>query len=154
ALWRPSVNRQTKGALGDERVTSYELERRARRIRIGFVVARRHPDFALVLDAHLRRPNDVPRWMERDTHTIDVDWLTVVHRLDCRRCAKPRAQHALALARAQVVARAPARVVAMRVRDDRALDAVPRIDVKIARLTVEPARVDAQKGHVRMVSRC
>ena len=71
----------------------------------------------------------------------------VVDRLDGRVGAEPRAEDALALERAQVATRAPARVVAVRVRDDRAVDRLPRIDVEVSGLAVESVRVNAEQRH-------
>ena len=51
------------------------LERRAGRVGVALVVARDHPHLAAVLDAHLRRAEDVTRGVKRDGDAVDFQRL-------------------------------------------------------------------------------
>src|SRR4051812_39516370 len=92
-----------------------------------------------MLDPHLRRSKNVPGGMQRDTSLADGDRFPVGQRLD-RRVRQAAPQHAFPWRGAQVAGRSWTRVVAVRVRDHRAVDRLPGIDVKAARLAVEPLR--------------
>ena len=69
-----------------------------------------------------------------------VDRLAVGQRLQGDLLAEPGAQHALRRRRGEVAAVAAARVVGVRVGDDRALDRPPRVDVEVARRAVQAFR--------------
>jgi hypothetical protein len=86
----------------------------------------------MMLDAHLRRTEDMPGGMQRHADAINFNHLTVGYGLNLRVRIHARPQHSLACARGQIGARATAGMVGMRVRDDGALNWLPRIDEEIA----------------------
>src|SRR5262245_19050573 len=130
---RPSIDQQAERALGDERVTSHELERRARGIRLRLVVAGGDPHLAPMFDAHLSRPENVASRVERDANTVHINRFAIVERADHGAGAQARAKHFRAFAAAEAPLRPPAGVIAVRVREDRTLDRLPRVYVEITR---------------------
>jgi hypothetical protein len=141
----PAVDRQAERRFGDEAVAAHRLERRARVVvlaRIGgaagdVVVAGDDPDAACVLEPHLRRAEDVAGGMKAQPHAEVVDRLAVGERLQVD-IAEARSQHALAGSGGEVVRIAAPRMVAVRVRDHRAIDGPPGIDVEVARRAIQP----------------
>jgi hypothetical protein len=127
-------------------VTAHRLERRARRIGLRLVVARDDPHLTPVLEPDLRRAEDVTGGNECEANTVDVARLPVVEQLDRRLLAEPRAQYARALARGEILPAPPSRVIPVRVRDHRAVDGEPGIDVEVGGGTVEAAVGDAEHG--------
>jgi hypothetical protein len=90
-----------------------------------------------MLDAHLGGPQDVPRGVKRDADAVDVDEPAILQRLYASVRPESRAEHALACLRREIGARPPPRVVTMRMRDDRAIDREPGVDMKATRLAEE-----------------
>jgi hypothetical protein len=97
-----------------------------------------------VLEPDLRRAEDVSRGDERERDAADDARLAEVEQFDRRLVAQPRAQHTCALARREVVAAPPPGVVAVRVRDHRAIDGQPGIDVQVGGRTIQAAVGDAE----------
>ena len=136
----PPVDRQAEGRFGDEAVAAHRLERRAGLVvlaRVGaaagdVVVARGDPDAAFVLEPDLRRAEHVAGGMQTQSNAEMVDHFAVGQRLQVD-LAEPRAQHAFGGRRGEIVRIAAPRVVAVRVRDDGAIDRPPGVDVEIAR---------------------
>ena len=126
----PRVDRKREGRLGDEGVTGDRLEGHAGRIRLPLVVPGDDPHLATVLDADLRRPEDVAGGMERHPGLADRQGFAVGQCFNDR-VGDAAAQNRLARRRAQVARRARTRMVAVRVRHERALDRLPRIDVEV-----------------------
>ena len=75
--------------------------------------------------------------MKRNLDPVARQDLPIIRRLD-RDVAEALAQDRRRVAMADINLRAEARVVGMRMGDDRARDGTPRIDVKIARGAIEP----------------
>ena len=98
-----------------------------------------------MLHPNLRGPENVASGMERDAHAVEVDWFAVVGEANGRARPQARAHDALALARAEVRVASPARVIAVRVGDDRARHGEPGIDVEVAGLAVEAAVGDVEQ---------
>src|SRR5438132_1639715 len=61
---QPAINRQAKSGFSNECVATHRLKCRASRIRSELIVARDHPDFALMFQTYLRRPQHVTGWVE------------------------------------------------------------------------------------------
>ena len=74
---------------------------------------------------------------QREAHAAEVDGFVVVERLDRRLVADTRAQQALARPYGEIRLAAGASVIGVRVRDYRATDGAPGIDVEVAAHTVE-----------------
>jgi hypothetical protein len=144
-LRRPPVDRQAEGRFGDEGVAAHRLPRRAGRVRLGLVVARDHDDLAAVLDADLRRAEDVTGGVQRYADTVDGDRIPPPFHADPGGVAQPRAQHVLALPRREVGVAPPARVIGVRVRDHRARDRPPGIDPEVAGRAMQPLRGQPQQ---------
>ena len=79
----------------------------------------------------------MPGRMKADPYATLVDESTVRQRVDGGRRPQSRAQHFLTGLCRQVAAAARLGVVCMGVRDDRALDGIPGIDIEIPRLTIK-----------------
>jgi hypothetical protein len=133
---RPAVDRQAEGRFGHERVRAHRLERGTRGIGGELVVTRHDPCFAAMLDAHLRRSEHVAGGVQRNRHAVSRDALAVIERLD-RYLAEPGTQHGQRRTRGDVMPAAGARMIGVRVRDDRMLDRPPRIDVEVAGRAIE-----------------
>lgn len=153
-LIRPSVDGQAEGALADERVTGHGLEGVACRVGVGLVVAAddahasaRPAVAADTLDPHLRRPEDVPRRVQRHADRAEFDRLSPRQSAHPFRRADAQPEHADAPPAAQVRARARRGVVRVRVRDDGPCDGLPGVDVKAALPAEQPLR-----GHLHKVA--
>src|SRR5205085_2722338 len=142
---RPAVNREAEGRFGDERVTANRFDRRAREVRFELVVTGDDADLAAAFDAHLGRPEDVPRRVERDGNAAEVHGLAVADGSNRGGRAEPLPQDGFAVTGREVVAGAGAGMVRMGVSNHRAIDRLPRIDVEIAGRAVEPAVGQAQQ---------
>ena len=137
-LRRPAVDRQAEGGFGDEGVAAHRLKRWAGTVRRGLVVARRHPDLAAVFKPHLRRAQHMPGRVQRDAYPVVVDGFAIGQRLQVDARAEPGSQSAGAVGLGQVVPTADACVVRMRVRDHRAINRPPGVNVEVARRAVQP----------------
>src|ERR1700727_579756 len=62
---RPPIDWQGESGLTDEHIALDRLERSAGRVGLALIVARDHPDAPLVLDADLRRAEDMSRGVQR-----------------------------------------------------------------------------------------
>jgi len=89
--------------------------------------------------------------MKRDANAIHVDRFPVIDGADGRTGSEPRAKDLDAFARAQISRGAPACVVAMTVRDDRALDRLPWIDIEVAGLTIQAALGKTKERHAAKI---
>src|SRR5262245_2164689 len=153
AIRRPSIDRQAERALGDERVTSHELERRARGVGLRLVVAGGDPHLTPMLDAHLSRPENVASRVERDANAVHINRFAVGERADPAAGPQAGATDPGAFAGTEVPLRPPAGVIAVRVRDDRTLDRLPRVDVEITRFTVQAALGESEQRHAAKLVR-
>ena len=138
-LTGPPVDGKAEGRFGDEGMAADRLERRAGRIGIGLVVTGDDPDLATVLEPDLRRAEDVAGRMQRQPHPAEIDRRPVVEGVDGGGAAESAQQHLPAGRGGQIAGAAPGHVIAVRVRDDRAVDRCPGVDVEITGLAVEPA---------------
>ena len=145
-LRAPSIDGKTEGGLGDEGVAADRLEGRARGVRLGLVVAGDDPDVAFVLEPNLGGSENMAGGNERYRDAVDVPDFVIVQELYGGVAAESGSQNACAFRGRHVMPAAPARMVAMRVRDDGAVHGEPRIDVEIGGLTVEAAVGDAEHG--------
>src|SRR5205085_342820 len=121
------------------------LERRAGAIRFRLVVTRNDPHLAAMLDAHLRRAEDVARRVQRDAHAVQVYRFSILREANRRADTEPSTQDPLAGPGREIRVATPARVVAMRMGDDGAWDGQPGIDVEVAGLAVKAMVGDAQE---------
>ena len=145
ALAWPPENRQSKRRLGDERVTADWLERRTGGVGRELVIARNHPDLAILFDANLRRSEDMTGGMKRHMNAIYLYRAAVVDRFNGRTRIEASAQKPFAGPRGQVFLRAGTQVVGMRVGDDGAAYRIPRVDIKIASWAVETVTIGFEK---------
>jgi len=90
-----------------------------------------------VLEPHLRRAEDVAGGMEAQPHAEVVDRLAVREGLQVD-VAEAGPQHALAGSGSEIVRVAAPRMVTVRVRDHRAVDRPPGLDVEVAGRAVQP----------------
>ncbi len=112
-------------------MTAQRRERFRQAVRRDLVVARHHPDLAADLDPDLRRAGDVAGRMEADGGAADPQVAAVGHGLD-RGLAKPEPQDRRRAFGAEISSVAGPRMVGMAMRDERAIDRPPRIDVETA----------------------
>ena len=119
------------------------------------VVPREDPDLAVPLHPHLRRPQDMPRRMERDRHLPDPHRLAERHPLDHRRLPQPPPEDRHRSRRPQVRPAPPPRMIPMPMGDHRPLDRLPGIDVEPPGLAEQAAVVGAEEGgaHPRRTTR-
>ena len=121
---------QRERRLGDEHVARHDFEGRAGRIGCALVVAGDDGALAVPVEHDLRRAEDVPGRRQANRHAVDVARCAQRLRLEGARALRPHAHlHDLdGLGRRQHGAVPGARVVAMAVRDDGAIDGARRID--------------------------
>src|SRR5262245_3907142 len=103
-----------------------------------------------MLDADLRRAEDVSSRVKRDANAVDRGRLSPINRGDTCVGSEARAQNALALARREVLSHAPARMVTVCMGDDRARDRLPGVDVEVAGLAVQAAIDEGEQRHVEI----
>ena len=153
-LGRPSIDGKSERRLGDEHVAAYRLEGGACAVRLGFVVAGHDPDLAPVFQADLRRPQDMPGRVERDSYAPLLDPHPVFDGIDHRVAAHSHLQHPGPLGRGQVALAPPAGVVGVGVGDHRSRHRPPRVDEEIPRGAVQPAvgRVEQHVSNLRCVT--
>ncbi len=126
----PTINGQREGRFRDERVTAQRFEGRAGRIGRQFVIAGDHPHFAAAFDANLRRTEDVPGRMQRDSHIVHRDAFAIFEGLNRTLITDARPQQRRASARGQITLRPCAGMIGMGVSDYGARDGTPRVDMK------------------------
>ena len=132
-------------------MAAHGFKRGARRIGRDLVVAAGDPDFAAMLDADLRRTEDMPRGMEADFDSVDRVFLAVRDAMYRRIGPDAMPQHADTRSRAKILAHPRARVIAVRVRDDGTTDRPPGIDVEITCFAIESPLGDGQQvGHLEI----
>ena len=148
-LRRPAVDRQPERRLGDERMAGDRLERGAGVVGAGgLVVAGGDPDLAVDLDPDLGRTENVPGRVQRDLRPPDRVRLAVVPGLDDGVGPHAGLQHMPARRGREIPLGAAAGMVGVGMRDDRAVDRPPGVDVEVAGLAVEPGVVQLQDiGH-------
>src|SRR5205814_8962154 len=122
--------------LGDEDVAAQRLERSAGRIRLPLVISGKDPDARVALDSRLRASQHVPGGMQRKRHPTDRPPLAVAQRLDAG-TLQPAAQQGGGLGSTEIGGGPRARVVAVRMREHRALHWQERIEVEPAFRAVE-----------------
>ena len=146
----PAVDRQAKRRFGDEGIAAHRLEGRAGAVVFELVVARRHPDPAAMLEPHLGRTEHMAGRVQRQPHAMVLYHLAIGQRLQRDVLAQTPAQNGRAVMVGQVMRAAIARMVAVRMRDHRALHRPPGIDVEIAGRAIEP--LGAGNDQVRSIS--
>ena len=85
--------------------------------------------------------------VEAELYTVMIDGFAIGQRLQWHVRGDPRTEYAFAVARGQIVAHAPACVVAVGVGDDGAIDRAPGIDVEITGWAVEAFGAGNDKVH-------
>ena len=134
----PSIDRQTKRGLGDERVAPHGFERRAGGIGGALVVSQPRPKLpSAILDSDLRRSQDVTCGMERDADAAERQRVAVRQGFDACLRPEPAFQEAPGRFGAQVGLAARPRVIAVDVRNQRAFGRSPGIHVEAAGRAVE-----------------
>ena len=128
----PSIDRQTKRGLGDERVAPQDFERRAGGIGDALVVPSHDPDAVRIFDSDLRRSQDMTCGMERDAGAAKRQRFAVRHGFDARLGPEPALQEAPGRFGAQVGLASRPRVIAVDVGNQRAFGRTPGIDVEAA----------------------
>jgi hypothetical protein len=108
------------------------LEGGAGGVGLQLIIARDCPDFATMLQAHLRRPQDVAGGMERNTDSIERHGLAIGEGFNGGVVTEAGAEQALAGLRGQVLLRSGAGVIGMGVGDDGAVHGSPGVDVEVA----------------------
>ena len=106
-----------------------------------------------MLDANLRRTEHVPCRMQRQRDVTQPQSRAIRERVE-RDVAEPGSQHAGRRLRREVARTAEARMIAMRVRDDGAVDGPPRIDEEIAGRTVQSLGTNSDQVHCVVISGC
>ena len=151
-LRRPAIDRQAEGRFGDESVARHWLERRAGAVGLRLVIARRDPDPASVLKPDLRGAQYMARRMQRQFHAVVRDRLAISQRLQIDVGAEANTQRAFAMAVRQIMTVAGARMVRVRMRDDRAVYRFPRLDVKVAGGALQALRARDDQIHRLMLA--
>ena len=157
AGWLPAEHGETEGGLGEEHVGADRLEGGAGRIRRALVVAAHDPDLAVRLDAELRRPEHVPRGMERELDLAHGAPFAVLPGLDGRAGQAVPGDRETGRG-AEIRRAALAGMVGVGVGEHRARDRRPRVDVESAPGAVQPLRAHGEQvGHAgvaRVLPRC
>ncbi len=138
-LIRPLVDREAESRLRDQRVAANRLEGLRRGVTVRRIVVTRH-DHNLSLARHpdLRRSQDMASRMKGDLRLPDLDRLTERQGRQPDRLPDPLPQEGLPAFRAKILPHPTARMVRMGVCNHRLGDGLPRVDVKVARRTIEP----------------
>src|SRR5206468_3544742 len=87
----------------------------------------------------------VTRRVERHFDVTDASCFAIRNRFDARRGIQPRTQQRQPVGGGEISRAATARMIAMRMRDERALDRPPRIYVETAGLAIEAGVGHAQR---------
>src|SRR6185437_5488793 len=103
------------------------------------VVAGDNPHFPIAFDHDLRGSEDVTSGMKRDADVADRDRLTPRLGLDDA-IRESVTEQRRAFGCAEIRVRSGARVITVRMRDDRALDGLPGIDMEVAGFAVQTGR--------------
>src|SRR5207247_10461974 len=106
------------------------FERLAGRVRGELVIAGDDPNLAAMFESDLSRPEDVPGRMQRDADAVVVERLSVGQRRDVGVRAEAGAEDRLTGRGGQILTATAAGVVGVGVREDRAVDGPPGIDVE------------------------
>jgi hypothetical protein len=91
-----------------------------------------------MLHPHLGGAEDVTGRVKGDAYSADIDRIAVADRLNGRAVSKAMQQQPLRRRRAQVRPGSRAQMVAMSMRNDRAIDRLPRVDVKATCGAIQP----------------
>src|SRR6185437_3636232 len=134
---RPPVDGQSESRLADKALASNDLERRAGRIGLAFVVPRDHPDAALVLDADLSGAQDMACRVKRYGRGSERRWDPVVHGGQGCVLAQALARDAKSRTCENVARAARAQMVPMGMRYDCGFYGLPGVDVEVTRAAVE-----------------
>ena len=140
----PTVDGQSEGAFGDERVAAHGFEGIADAVRMALVVAGGHPHFAFVFHAHLGAARDMPCRMQAETHFVDGDGLAVTDAFDLEVGSDAGVHQGLGYGRGQVIPAATARMITVGMGDDGTINPAPRIDVHIGDGAVDATRGECQ----------
>ncbi len=144
----PAIHGKRERRFGDEAIAAHDLERCAGGIGLSLEVARHDPDLAAGLDPNLRGAAHVAGGMERHARRAELERLAVGVPDDRRVVTEPASRERDRLVRAVVLGASGPRVIGVRVREDGALDGLPRVDVKRAALAREAATIgDDEIGH-------
>ena len=104
-----------------------------------------------MLDANLRRAEDVTGRVEGDADFSDADGRSVRFGLDGGVVADARAQQGFARACGQIGARSGAGVVAMSVSDEGAIDGEGWVDMEIPGGAIQAGFASLEDGHMLIV---
>src|SRR6266851_1873226 len=142
AVGRVAENRQPEGRLGDEQIAALRLEAGAGRVGAALIVARDHDAAAAIVDYRLGAAEDVAGRRQADRYIADRQLLAIAGRLH-----RPAGALAIALAHdrdrlggGEHAVMAGPGMVAVAVRDDRALHRLHRVDMKATGLAIKPGR--------------
>ena len=135
----PPIDRETERRFRDEHVAAERFKGFARRIRRALVVPGDHPHTLRTGDSNLSRAEHMARWMKAELDRADAADLSVSKRFDRRIRPEPAAKQRRAGLGAEIAPVARPRVVTVSVRDHRAIDRSPRIDMESSGLA-EKAR--------------
>jgi hypothetical protein len=106
---------------------------------VQLVIAADHPHFAAMLNTHLRGAQQVTGRMQRHPHAVVIEWFAKTHSLRARIGSQAFAQNRRAGFRDEIRPASWARVIAVCMRDDRAIDRLPGIDIEPANRTMQAA---------------
>ena len=130
-IFLPDEFWSSESGFRDEGVTVDLFKGLATWVRVPFVVPGGDPDFPLILDSHLGRPQNVTCGMKADLHTIQVKAFLILVRFHFDVLADPGPQQFDSACFADVLLMAPAGVIRMRMGDDGAIHRPMRIDVEV-----------------------
>src|SRR5688500_260856 len=136
-LFFPFVFRMSECAFGNECITFQMLEGFACGIGFEFVVAAYHPYLAVMLDADLRRTEDMPRRMQTDTDFTDLHRLAERKRLDMRALRDAITSNRFACGRHQITFASCAKMIGMAMSNNGTANGDIRINIKITERAVK-----------------
>ena len=122
------------------------LERLARDVGVGLVIARDDPDLPPSFESHLCRAQDMTGRVQRNPDAIDFEWLAVGQSFRSSQSASRRVRVTNnAITSHQISAASAAKMVGMRVRHDGAVNRTPGVDEKAPLFAVEPDVGDSKQ---------
>jgi hypothetical protein len=124
----------------------HRLERRTRAVVLQLVVTGDDPDFATCFQPDLRRTEHMSGRMQADPHALMHDLLPIPQELQVD-VAEAHAQHRLGRLGRQIVATAGTGMVAVGMRDDRAVHRPPGVDEEAAGGAEQPLRARDDEIH-------
>lgn len=131
---------------GDERMAADRFESRTGLVGSDLVISGDDPDFTLIFDANLSRPQNVSGGMERNANTLEIEFLAVVERFYRRAGPQPSRENSPPRRSSEVSTRSLPGVIRVRVRDNRPVNRLMGINKEFSRRTEESGGRELEEG--------